>query len=133
MLESGLGTNETVTEAQDRKVMERTAPIDEDAAWRAVTARDRAADGRFVTGVLTTGIYCRPSCPARHPRRENVRFYAVADDAERDGLRACLRCKPNEISRETAAVEKAIALLSASEQPPALEEIAAAVGYSPFH
>ena len=131
MLAINMGVS--VKEKHDMTFMPRPIPIDTDAAWAAVQARDRAADGRFVTGVLTTGIYCRPSCPARHPRRENVRFYATCEEAERDGLRACLRCKPNEVSREAAAVEKAIALLGDSEQPPALDAIAAAVGYSPFH
>ena len=51
-------------------------PETDDQRWEAVLRRDRAADGRFVTGVLTTGIYCRPSCAARHPKRENVRFFA---------------------------------------------------------
>ena len=131
MLARNMGA--TAKEKHDMTFMPRPIPIDTDAAWAAVLARDSAADGRFVTGVLTTGIYCRPSCAARHPRRENVRFYATPEAAERDGLRACLRCKPNEISRDAAAVEKAIALLGESEQPLALEEIAAAVGYSPFH
>ena len=51
-------------------------PITDEAAWSAALTRDRSYDGRFITGVLTTGIYCRPSCPARHPKRENVRFFA---------------------------------------------------------
>ncbi|HLL59692.1 MAG TPA: Ada metal-binding domain-containing protein, partial [Allosphingosinicella sp.] len=64
--------------------------IDEQSAWSAVIARDRSADGSFVTGVLTTGIYCRPSCAARHPRRENVRFFATGAEAAATGLRPCL-------------------------------------------
>jgi AraC family transcriptional regulator of adaptative response/methylated-DNA-[protein]-cysteine methyltransferase len=112
---------------------DRITMIDQDEAWRAVVARDRSADGRFVTGVLSTGIYCRPSCPARHPRRENVRFYATAAEAERDGLRACLRCVPNELSREKAAVGKAISLLSDTDRSSNLDTVAAAVGYSSFH
>src|SRR5437667_7505708 len=67
--------------------------------WRAVVARDATLDGVFVTGVLTTGIYCRPSCPARRPRRENVRFFGRPDEAERAGFRACLRCRPKEAGR----------------------------------
>ena len=55
--------------------------VSDQAAWAAVIARDRTLDGRFVTGVLTTGIYCRPSCAARHPKRENVRFFATGDEA----------------------------------------------------
>jgi AraC family transcriptional regulator of adaptative response/methylated-DNA-[protein]-cysteine methyltransferase len=67
------------------------ATIDHDEAWQAVLERDRAFDGRFVTGVLTTGIYCRPSCPARHPHRDNVRFFAAGEGAREAGLRPCLR------------------------------------------
>jgi AraC family transcriptional regulator of adaptative response/methylated-DNA-[protein]-cysteine methyltransferase len=68
----------------------------EDARWQAVLERDRRHDGEFVYGVLTTGVYCRPSCPSRRPRRENARIYVSPAEAERDGLRACLRCRPDE-------------------------------------
>ncbi|HEY0011990.1 MAG TPA: bifunctional DNA-binding transcriptional regulator/O6-methylguanine-DNA methyltransferase Ada [Allosphingosinicella sp.] len=107
--------------------------IDEEAAWAAVTARDRAADGRFVTGVLTTGIYCRPSCAARHPKRENVRFFADGAGARAEGLRPCLRCLPDDVTREAAALERAFALLGAAEETPSLEALAAAAAYSPHH
>ena len=60
--------------------MTKAAQIDAVSAWAAVLARDRQADGRFVTGVLTTGIYCRPSCAARHPKRDNVEFFADGAD-----------------------------------------------------
>jgi AraC family transcriptional regulator of adaptative response/methylated-DNA-[protein]-cysteine methyltransferase len=106
---------------------------DPDFAWSAVLARDRRADGRFVTGVLTTGIYCRPSCAARHPKRENVRFFASGAEAAAAGLRACLRCRPDEVTREAAALEKALRLIEAAETPPSLDLLAAAAGYSPFH
>ena len=69
--------------------------IDSARAWEAVLRRDRGFDGRFVTGVLSTGIYCRPSCAARHPRRENVRFFADGAAAREAGLRPCLRCSPS--------------------------------------
>ncbi|HEX8482681.1 MAG TPA: bifunctional DNA-binding transcriptional regulator/O6-methylguanine-DNA methyltransferase Ada [Allosphingosinicella sp.] len=105
----------------------------DDAAWAAVLRRDRAMDGLFVTGVLTTGIYCRPSCAARHPRRENVRFFADGEEARAAGLRACLRCKPDEVSRDSAAVEAALRLIEMAEEPPSLEALAARAGYSPFH
>ena len=85
--------------------------IDEEWAWARASARDSAADGLFVIGVLTTGIYCRPSCAARHPKRENVRFFASGADAAATGLRACLRCKPDEVTREAAALEKVYAVL----------------------
>jgi AraC family transcriptional regulator of adaptative response/methylated-DNA-[protein]-cysteine methyltransferase len=107
--------------------------IDEDGAWAAVTARDRAADGRFVTGVLTTGIYCRPSCAARHPRRENVRFFADGAEARAAGLRPCLRCLPDEVTREAAALDRALAMLATAEETPTLDALAAAAAYSPHH
>lgn len=113
--------------------MEQTLTPDPDTAWRAVMARDRAADGRFVTGVLTTGIYCRPSCAARHPKRENVRFFASGAQAAAAGLRACRRCRPDDVSRDSAAVEAALRLIEAAEEPPSLDALAASAGYSPFH
>src|SRR3569833_2075806 len=66
----------------------------EDACWAAVERRDAAADGEFYFGVRATGVYCRPSCPARKPLRKNVRFYETPEAAEREGLRACRRCRP---------------------------------------
>lgn len=114
-------------------MIDTTAMVDEEGAWQAVLARDRSADGRFVTGVLSTGIYCRPSCAARHPRRENVRFYADGETARRAGLRPCLRCRPDEIARDRAALERALRILRNAERLPSLEELAAAVGYSPHH
>ncbi|MGA3294065.1 MAG: bifunctional DNA-binding transcriptional regulator/O6-methylguanine-DNA methyltransferase Ada [Candidatus Acidiferrales bacterium] len=64
------------------------------ARWRAVQARDRRADGAFVYAVRSTGIYCRPSCPSRKPRREQVLFFPLAEAAEQQGFRACRRCRP---------------------------------------
>ena len=110
-----------------------TDAIDLDEAWAAVLRRDRTGDGRFVTGVLTTGIYCRPSCAARHPRRDNVRFFASGVEAAAAGLRPCLRCRPDEVSRDAAAVEKALRLIEEAEAPPSLETLAQATGYSPHH
>ncbi|MBS0482237.1 MAG: methylated-DNA--[protein]-cysteine S-methyltransferase [Proteobacteria bacterium] len=107
--------------------------IDADEAWTAVLARDRASDGRFVTGVLTTGIYCRPSCAARHPRRENVRFFADGAAARAEGLRPCLRCSPDDVSRDERAVLAAIAAIKAAGQPLALADLAGEEGYSPAH
>jgi AraC family transcriptional regulator of adaptative response/methylated-DNA-[protein]-cysteine methyltransferase len=103
-------------------------------AWRAVLARDRTFDGTFVTGVRSTGIYCRPSCAARHPRRENVRFYASAVEAEAAGLRPCKRCRPGDIARDEAAVAQALALLrEEGEGVVTLDQLAAETGYSPAH
>nr|WP_166176062.1 methylated-DNA--[protein]-cysteine S-methyltransferase [Altererythrobacter segetis] len=107
--------------------------IDTEKAWAAFTRRDRSFDGRFVIGVLTTGIYCRPSCAARQPRRENVRFFADGNEARAAGLRACKRCRPDEVARDEAAVLAAIDEIKSSEGLPRLEELAQAVGYSPTH
>ena len=65
-----------------------------DAQWHAVLERDSSRDGRFVFAVSSTGVYCRPSCPSRRPRRENVTFFHRPDEAEKAGYRACLRCRP---------------------------------------
>jgi len=78
----------------------------EDNLWRAVEQRDKATDGKFVYGVLTTGVYCRPSCSSRQPRRENVRFFATGQEAERAGLRACRKCRPN-LALENGIVPRA--------------------------
>ncbi|MBB4859075.1 AraC family transcriptional regulator of adaptative response/methylated-DNA-[protein]-cysteine methyltransferase [Novosphingobium chloroacetimidivorans] len=107
--------------------------VDDAEAWRAVLARDRTFDGRFVTGVHSTGIYCRPSCAARHPRRENVRFYASIAEAEAAGLRACKRCLPGDIARDEAAVAQALAVLREGETAATLDQLARETGYSPTH
>jgi AraC family transcriptional regulator, regulatory protein of adaptative response / methylated-DNA-[protein]-cysteine methyltransferase len=107
--------------------------IDPSDAWTAVLRRDRSRDGQFVTGVLTTGIYCRPSCAARHPERSNVRFFSDGAEAREAGLRPCLRCKPDDVARDEAALAKATAFIAAAETPPALDEVAAIAGYAPHH
>lgn len=107
--------------------------LTDDQAWQAVLARDRSFDGRFVTGVLSTGIYCRPSCSARHPRRENVRFFAGPDAAEAAGLRPCRRCRPNDVARDEEALVRALRLIENAEQVPSLGELAEVTGYSPTH
>lgn len=106
--------------------------FDEDAAWDAFMRRDRSFDGRFVGAVKTTGIYCRPSCAARHPLRRNVEFFADGAAARAAGYRACRRCVPDDAARDEIAVARALALLAADE-PPALETLAEAVGYAPHH
>lgn len=107
--------------------------INEDAAWAAFERRDRSMDGRFVGAVKTTGIYCRPSCPARHPRRENVLFFADGSAARAAGFRACLRCRPDEAARDEEAVARALEFIAAAEELPTLDAIAAAAGYAPHH
>ncbi|WP_454020746.1 Ada metal-binding domain-containing protein [Azospirillum sp. Marseille-Q6669] len=68
--------------------------MDEDAMWSAVMRRERDGDGRFVYAVRTTGVYCRPSCPSRRAKRENVSFHPDAAAAEAAGFRPCKRCRP---------------------------------------
>jgi len=114
-----------------------TRAISDDEAWRAVEARDARYDGRFVTAVRSTGIYCRPSCPARHPLRTNVSFFALPDDAEAAGYRACLRCKPRAERVEAsaaAAVKRARAYLDQhADEPISLRDLAAHAGLSASH
>ena len=110
-----------------------TDPEIDNARWDAVKRRDRSQDGRFVTGVLTTGIYCRPSCAARHPDRKNVRFFAAASEARAFGLRACKRCLPDDVARDEAAVLAAIDEIKLSEGRPSLGDLADLTGYSPGH
>src|ERR1700738_3292479 len=79
--------------------------------WRATISRDARADGTFVLGVRTTNIYCRPSCPARRPLRQNVIFFKTREEAKQRGYRPCLRCKPDEVAGSIALVAKATRLL----------------------
>ncbi|MEL7218644.1 MAG: Ada metal-binding domain-containing protein, partial [Pseudomonadota bacterium] len=106
--------------------------LSDDDRWRIALAKDRRFDGVFVTGVHSTGIYCRPSCPARAPLRKNVRFYANAADAEAAGLRACKRCSPNTQSAEEACVLAAIAAIRSGEAT-TLDQLSDLTGYSPTH
>src|ERR1700678_1776299 len=101
--------------------------------WRAVIGRDRRADGEFYYSVATTGVYCRPSCGAPQPRRENVAFHATPQDAEKSGFRPCKRCRPDQTDRQAAAVAQACRLIEQAETPPSLSELADAVGMSHFH
>lgn len=114
-----------------------TVPQDA-AAWRAVAMRDASADGRLFYAVTSTGVYCRPSCPSRRPRRENVRFFSSASDAEREGFRACRRCRPNDVTRAAESVARAKEILDrhaerGAEGHVSLGELAAEVEMSPFH
>lgn len=101
--------------------------------WQHVVARDARQDGRFVFAVRTTGIYCRPSCPSRRPRRDSVEFFANPNEAERAGYRACLRCKPTQISEQARYVANARQILDHSEGVVTLGELSKHVGLSPFH
>src|SRR5437763_17008349 len=86
--------------------------MDSQACYRAIAARDARFDGIFFTGVLTTGIYCRPVCTAKTPREKNVRFYPSAAAAERHGFRPCLQCRP-ELAPGNARIDSLGRLASA--------------------
>jgi AraC family transcriptional regulator, regulatory protein of adaptative response / methylated-DNA-[protein]-cysteine methyltransferase len=110
--------------------------LNDEQCWAAVLAHDAAQDGRFFYSVRTTGVYCRPGCASRRPRRENVAFYQSADAAEAAGFRPCKRCRPHEGSmaeRHVAAIARACALIHASDSLPSLAELADAAGISRFH
>ena len=107
--------------------------LDVDSAWAAFERRDRGWDGRVIGAVKTTGIYCKPSCPARRPKREHVEFFATAEEARGAGYRSCMRCKPDEVGRDREAVAKAVKLIEAAEEPLTLDELADGVGYAPHH
>ncbi|OBV12068.1 Bifunctional regulatory protein/DNA repair protein [Erythrobacter dokdonensis DSW-74] len=106
--------------------------ICDEERWRAVLDKDRRYDGAFVTGVHSTGIYCRPSCPARPPLRKNVRFYPTSKNAEDAGLRPCKRCSPSTQSAEEACVLAALAAIR-ERGAMTLGELAALTGYAPTH
>ncbi len=112
-------------------------PGDPAELWRAVLAADARRDGSFVYAVRSTGIYCRPSCPSRRPRRDKVAFFALPEAAEQAGFRPCRRCRP-----ETAAprdlhlelVRRACRAIDAQEEgTPTLKELGRALGASPHH
>ncbi len=115
-----------------------SANLPDEAAWTAVASRDARFDGRFVYAVGSTGIYCRPSCPSRRPRRDRVTFFPDPGAAERAGYRACRRCRPRVSSSEqdpaAQAVERARAFLDAHpDEPVTLAALANEVGLSPWH
>jgi AraC family transcriptional regulator of adaptative response/methylated-DNA-[protein]-cysteine methyltransferase len=113
------------------------AVTSDEARWQAVLGREAALDGAFVYAVRSTGIYCRPSCPSKRPRRAQVAFYEVPQAAEADGFRACKRCKPEQAPSSDAtlqAVRTTCDLIDAeTERTPTLEELAAEVGLSASH
>lgn len=118
------------------QILPRTVSADpnDDSRWQAIETRDASFDGAFVFGVRTTGIYCRPSCPARRPRRENVVLFSAPDEARQKGFRACLRCKPDDMSARLAMVERARAYLDEHcDRTVTLSELGEAVGVSPHH
>jgi len=119
--------------AKQRHAAEATTA---DPRWAAVLTRDPAADGRFVYSVRSTGVYCRPSCPSRRARPENVAFHATPADAERAGFRPCRRCHPQRplaTNPHAAIVAELCRLIASAEHAPTLAELSQRAGMSPFH
>ncbi|HKF49142.1 MAG TPA: bifunctional DNA-binding transcriptional regulator/O6-methylguanine-DNA methyltransferase Ada, partial [Terracidiphilus sp.] len=107
-----------------------------DQQWQAMLARNANEDGKFVFAVSSTGIYCRPSCPSKRPRRENVAFFRRPDDAERAGYRACLRCRPRSIAGnpQTELVKKVCRYIERHlDEPITLSRLGKEFRQSPFH
>lgn len=115
-----------------------TSIFDEEVFWNAIRNRDKSWDGRFFFGVMTTGVYCRPSCPCRLPLRRNVRFFLEPAEAEQAGLRPCLRCRPlatRGVDPDTERIRKSCDFIRANldrESLP-LSLLADEAGLSPFH
>ncbi|KQP41190.1 6-O-methylguanine DNA methyltransferase [Methylobacterium sp. Leaf104] len=123
-------------EAEPRPGASGTSESESAQRWAALAARDAGADGLFVYAVRTTGVYCRPSCPSRAAKPDNVTFHATCAAAEAAGFRPCRRCRPDEAplaERQAAAVARACRLIDAAETLPTLESLAAAAGLSAFH
>ena len=105
-------------------------------AWQALQQRDASAAGRFIFGVITTGIYCRPGCPARQPKPENVRVFATNEDARAAGFRPCLRCHPDAVptatdrldARQLRAVVDALDAALADGGRPDVKRLAGTIG-----
>jgi AraC family transcriptional regulator of adaptative response / DNA-3-methyladenine glycosylase II len=121
-------------------ISDRVMSLDTDTCYRALRSRDRRFEGRFYVGVVTTGVYCRPGCPAPAARRENMRFYACAAAAEADGFRACFRCRPDAAPGTpawlgtSATVSRALRLISEGALDGAdAEALAARLGVGTRH
>ncbi|HMI47702.1 MAG TPA: bifunctional DNA-binding transcriptional regulator/O6-methylguanine-DNA methyltransferase Ada [Gemmatimonadaceae bacterium] len=112
--------------------------MNEAIAWESVLQRDPTADDRFLYAVTTTGIYCRPSCPSRRPKRDNVAFFSTAAAAEHAGFRACQRCRPNRAKSPHPGVERARDYIDShigdiGEERITLELLGEQSGLSPYH
>lgn len=108
----------------------------EDPRWHRVLARDATADSLFWYSVVTTGVYCRPSCPSRSAKPEHVRIHDSLADAQATGCRPCKRCNPDDVSRQqanAALVTRVCRLIEQSEQAPTLTQLARSVERSPSH
>jgi AraC family transcriptional regulator of adaptative response/methylated-DNA-[protein]-cysteine methyltransferase len=112
--------------------------MNEAIAWESVLHRDPSADDRLIYGVKTTGVYCRPTCPSRRPKRDNVAFFSSVEAAERAGFRACQRCRPNLAKSANGAVERARAYIDTqiadlTDERITLDLLGEQAGLSPYH
>jgi AraC family transcriptional regulator, regulatory protein of adaptative response / methylated-DNA-[protein]-cysteine methyltransferase len=124
-----------MTTAVTKKVPAQGATVD-DRRWARIVARDRTADGLFWYSVVTTGVYCRPSCASRGAKPQNVQLHDTLEAAKATGFRPCKRCKPDSISiagENAAVVARACRLIEKSEEFPSLNGLAKAIGRSPSH
>jgi len=122
--------------AQSQNSAREAARGGDEQRWHAVLARDATRDGEFVFGVSSTGVYCRPSCAARRPRRENVRFFSGPQTAEQAGYRACLRCHPRAQSgnHEADSVKAICRFIEQHlDEPLTLDRLGKEFHQSPFH
>jgi AraC family transcriptional regulator of adaptative response/methylated-DNA-[protein]-cysteine methyltransferase len=116
--------------------MEPTMPgvLDNEARWQATEQRNARFDGLFVYAVRSTGIYCRPTCPSRRPRREQVEFFDACDDAEAAGFRPCHRCRPRDVAREIATTDAVCRYIDAHlDESLTLARLGEVGGFSPYH
>src|SRR3984957_1975592 len=135
-LTQAMRTNMTMI--HERPQRRNHADVANDPRWARIIARDRTADGHLWYSVLTTGVYCRPSCPSRSANPENVQLHDTVEEARATGFRPCKRCNPDGLSvdaENVAIVARACRLIEESEEEPSLADLAEAVGRSPsyFH
>jgi AraC family transcriptional regulator, regulatory protein of adaptative response / methylated-DNA-[protein]-cysteine methyltransferase len=124
-----------MTSAPPNPVPQAATAIEQDPRWTRILARDKTADGQFWYSVVTTGVYCRPSCPSRTCNPRNVTLHDTLAEARATGFRPCRRCRPDETAASAAqqAVARACRLIEAAEDAPSLNALAASVGVSPSH
>ena len=116
-------------------MLDTMTAVSTDTRMQSVRDRDPREDGQFVYAVVTTGVFCRPSCGARTPKPENIRFYAGPDDARAAGFRACLRCRPEQPlgAAQAAMIAETCRHIETADSEPTLEQLARRAGLSPFH
>jgi AraC family transcriptional regulator, regulatory protein of adaptative response / methylated-DNA-[protein]-cysteine methyltransferase len=127
-----------MTMIHERHQKPRSAVVANDPRWARIVARDRTADGHLWYSVITTGVYCRPSCPSRSANPKNVQLHNTVEEARATGFRPCKRCHPDGLSvdaENVAIVARACRLIEESEEEPSLADLAGAVDRSPsyFH